>query len=147
MKIEKKINKISSTVLSKVKSTFLSTIEFEKNIGRYITKRFGRDFHNGLYGSLPGFAVTLCVLGNFLHFCCLLTFLQTNFFSKKLFQEYYRGVKWCDPDQDQHSFGPDLGPNSLQRLSANDKKTLLQRKELSYLCKIPVFRFTVGVHG
>ena len=27
-----------------------------------------------------------------------------------------------DPDQDQHSVGPDLGPNCLQRLSADDKK-------------------------
>ena len=25
-----------------------------------------------------------------------------------------------DPDQDQHSVGPDLGPNCLQRLSADD---------------------------
>ena len=36
MKIEMKINEISSKILSKVKSTFLSTIEFEKNIGRYL---------------------------------------------------------------------------------------------------------------
>ena len=26
-----------------------------------------------------------------------------------------------DPDQDQHFVGPDLGPNCLQRLSADDK--------------------------
>ena len=26
-----------------------------------------------------------------------------------------------DPDQDQHFVGPDLGPNYLQRLSADDK--------------------------
>ena len=32
MKIDEKINEICSKVLSKVKSTFLSTIEFEKNI-------------------------------------------------------------------------------------------------------------------
>ena len=36
MKIEMKINEISSKVLSKVKSTFLSTIEFENNIGRLL---------------------------------------------------------------------------------------------------------------
>ena len=35
-----------------------------------------------------------------------------------------------DPDQDQHSLGPDLGPNTLQRLSADDKKSPLARKEL-----------------
>ena len=26
-----------------------------------------------------------------------------------------------DPDQDRHFVGPDLGPNCLQRLSADDK--------------------------
>ena len=26
-----------------------------------------------------------------------------------------------DSDQDQHSVGPDLGPNCLQRLAADDK--------------------------
>ena len=28
------------------------------------------------------------------------------------------------PDQDQRSVGPDLGPNCLQRLSADDKSLL-----------------------
>ena len=32
-----------------------------------------------------------------------------------------------DPDQDRHSVGPDLGPNCLQRLSADDKKSPLVR--------------------
>ena len=36
-----------------------------------------------------------------------------------------------DPDQDQHSVGPDLSPNCLQRLSADDKKLPLARKELN----------------
>ena len=31
-----------------------------------------------------------------------------------------------DPDQDRHSVGPELGPNCLQRLSA---ETTLARKE------------------
>ena len=30
-----------------------------------------------------------------------------------------------DPDQDQRSVGPDLGPNCSQRLSADDKRRLL----------------------
>ena len=34
-----------------------------------------------------------------------------------------------DPDQDRHIVGPDLGPNCLQKLSADDK-SLLARKEL-----------------
>ena len=29
-----------------------------------------------------------------------------------------------DPDQDRHFVGPDLGPNCLQRLSADDKSPL-----------------------
>ena len=35
-----------------------------------------------------------------------------------------------DPDQDRHSVGPDLGPNCLQRLSAENKLPLA-RKELN----------------
>ena len=30
-----------------------------------------------------------------------------------------------DPDEDRHSVGPDLGPNSLQRLSSYDKEFAL----------------------
>ena len=30
-------------------------------------------------------------------------------------------LRSLDPDQDRHSVGPDLGPNYLQRLSADDK--------------------------
>ena len=38
-------------------------------------------------------------------------------FVKKLFQEHYQSVK-----QFGHFVGPDLGPNRLQRLSADDKR-------------------------
>ena len=34
-------------------------------------------------------------------------------------------------DQNRHSFSLDLGPNCLQRLSADDKKFLLAKKELN----------------
>ena len=58
MKIESKINEISSKVLSKVKSPLsyppLNLKEYWK-----IIKKFGRNFHIALYGSLPGFAVKL----------------------------------------------------------------------------------------
>ena len=37
-----------------------------------------------------------------------------------------------DPDQDQPSVGPDLGPNCLQRLSADDKSPLA-RKDFIFL--------------
>ena len=35
-----------------------------------------------------------------------------------------------DPDQDRHSVGPDLGPNCLQKLSA-DVESPLARKEVN----------------
>ena len=48
-------------------------------------------------------------------------------FSKKIFQEHYQCVNSLDPDQNQHFVGPDLGPNCLQRLSADNK--VLANKE------------------
>ena len=42
---------------------------------------------------------------------CLCCFSKLTF--KKIFQEQYQSVK--------RSVGPDLGPNCLQRLSADDK--------------------------
>ena len=56
MKIEMKINEISSKVLSKAKSQLsyppLNWKEYWK-----IIKIFGRNIHNGLYAYLPVFAV------------------------------------------------------------------------------------------
>ena len=43
-------------------------------------------------------------------------------FSKKIVQENYQTVSnGLGPDQDRRSVGPILGPNFLQRLSADDK--------------------------
>ena len=62
------------------------------------------------------FFLKLCMLGNFSCFCCcLLSFSKFDFF-KKFFQDLC-----LYPDQYQPSVGPDLGPISLQRLSADDK--------------------------
>ena len=63
-------------------------------------------------------ALTLCMLGNFSGFIChLLTF------SKIIFRNTcYQCQKSLDPDQDLHSVGPDLGPNCLQRLSADNNQ-------------------------
>ena len=55
-------------------------------------------------------------------FCHLLIFFKINFF-KKFFQEYHQSVSnSLDPDQGQHFVGPDLGPNCLQRLLADDTR-------------------------
>ena len=37
------------------------------------------------------------------------------------YKALHRQLNSFDTDQDQHSVGPDLGPNCLQRLSADDK--------------------------
>ena len=44
------------------------------------------------------------------------------FFFKNIFQEYHQSVKQLDPYQARRFLGPDLGPNCLQRLSADEKK-------------------------
>ena len=40
---------------------------------------------------------------------------------KLIFNEIIRVSNGLDPDQDRHSVSPDLGPNCLQRFSADDK--------------------------
>ena len=42
-------------------------------------------------------------------------------FSKLTFRNTIRVLNGLDPVQDRHSVGPDLGPNCLQGLSAEDK--------------------------
>ena len=42
-------------------------------------------------------------------------------FVEKIFQEYHQGVKQFGQDKAQHSVGPDLSPNCLQRLSVDYK--------------------------
>ena len=49
--------------------------------------------------------------------CCLLTFFKTNFFKKNMI----RVSNGLNTDQDRNSDSPDLGPNYLQRLSADNK--------------------------
>ena len=53
----------------------------------------------------------------------MLIFFKINFF-EKFFQEYIQSVitNSLDPDQVRHSVGLDLGPNCLQRLSADDTR-------------------------
>ena len=46
-------------------------------------------------------------------------FLKLSF-SKISFWNIISVSNILDPDQDRHSVGPDLGPNCLQRLSAED---------------------------
>ena len=56
--------------------------------------------------------------GNFfMNFCRLLIFFKILFL-EIFFQEYYQSVS-LDSDQAQRFVGPGLGPNYLQRLSAD----------------------------
>ena len=48
-------------------------------------------------------------------------FYSKSTFSKNSFRNSTRVSNGLDPDQDQHSVGPDLESNCLQRLSADEK--------------------------
>ena len=72
------------------------------------------------------------MLGNFLCFCCrLLTFLNHFFFQKHLSETLSEYQTVCDPDQDRHSVGPNLGHNCLQSLSTDFKSHQLKVQSLS----------------
>ena len=51
-------------------------------------------------------------------------FLKNQLFQKKSFRNTTRMSNSLDPDQAGHFVGPDLGPNCLQRLSAETKSPL-----------------------
>ena len=70
------------------------------------------------------------MLGNFSCFCCrLLTFFSKLIFKKNSFRSTIGVSNGLDPDQDQLNISPDLGPNYLQRLSADDE-SLLERLDV-----------------
>ena len=48
-------------------------------------------------------------------------FFQIQPFSKNSFRNIIRASNGLDPDQDQHSVDPDLGPNCVHGLSADSK--------------------------
>ena len=54
-------------------------------------------------------------------FCCLLIFFSRLTFSKISFRNMIRMSNSLDPDLARHFVVPDLGPNCLQRLSADYK--------------------------
>ena len=51
--------------------------------------------------------------------CCLLIYSKLRFF-EKFFQDYRQSGKTLDPEQARHNVGPDLDPNCLRCLSADD---------------------------
>ena len=68
---------------------------------------------------------TTCMPGLFAYWVILRSFLSSaDFFSKSTFLKKISGIPSVsnnlDPDQGGHFVGPDLGPNCLQWLSADD---------------------------
>ena len=57
----------------------------------------------------------------------MLSLPSADIFFKLTFKTSFRNTMGVsnslDPDQNQHSVDPDLGPNCLQRLSADDKRS------------------------
>ena len=62
-----------------------------------------------------------CLLTFFI-FGCLLIFFSKFIFFKNFFQEYHQSVKQFGSRLGRHFVGPDLGPNCLQKLSADDHR-------------------------
>ena len=68
----------------------------------------------------------------YFHLCTQNSVCATNIgpfgelpFSKNSFRNTIRVSNSLDPDQDRHFVYPDLGPNCLQRISADDKSLLM----------------------
>ena len=105
---------LSSADFSKLtfsKNSFRNTIRVSNSLDPDQDRRFYAygDTWKLLYLS------TLSMLGNF--FMLLLPsadFFSKLTFPKKSFRNPIRVSYGLDPDQDQHSVGPDLGPNCLQ---------------------------------
>ena len=64
--------------------------------------------------------LTLSILGNFSCFFVVCLFFSKSTFLKNSFRNTIRMANSLDPDQARHFIGPDLGPNCLQRLSADE---------------------------
>ena len=58
----------------------------------------------------------------------MLLLLSADFLQNNSFMSTIRVSYSLEPDQDRHFVGPDLGPNCLQRLSADDKSRRSQGK-------------------
>ena len=67
--------------------------------------------------------LTLCMLGNFSFFLSsAVVFFSKLTFSKNAFKNNTRVSNGLNPDQTRHFDRPDLGPNCLQRLPADDTR-------------------------
>ena len=67
-------------------------------------------------------------------FCCLLIFSKSTFL-KNSFRNTIRVSNSLNPDQAGQNVGPDLGPNCLPRLSAEDtcRQSVIQNRSVADL--------------
>ena len=89
---------------------------------------------------IAGKGLDHCMRGNFSCFNCRHIFFSKSTFSKDSFRNTSRVSNILDPDQAQQNVKPDLGPNCLQRLSADDK---IHHKKAELTC---MMRYTVWPH-
>ena len=85
----------------------------------------GETYHKCVMPLLSPFFGLLshCMLGDFSCFCGRLLIFFKLTFSKNAFRNTIRVPNCLNPAQDRHSVGPDLGTNSLQRVSAEDRQS------------------------
>ena len=72
------------------------------------------------------------MMGNFSCFLLSADFFFKIIFFENSFRNNMRVSNSFDPDQARHFVGPDLGPNFLQKSSADDTS----RQELKYYSKV-----------
>ena len=66
-------------------------------------------------------ALTSCLQGKLHAFLLFAVFFSKSAFLKNFFRNSIRVSNILDPDQARHFLWPDLDPNSLQRVSADDR--------------------------
>ena len=86
----------------------------------HICRKILRNCHSWL--ARQYYCITICMLGNFLYPCLSSVdfFRPKSSFFEKLFQTYHQSVKYLGSRSDRQNVGPDMGPNCLQRLLADD---------------------------
>ena len=116
---EKRLTLKGKTLLPMGANSFISgSAPFQMGVGVQESKQEVTEV-NQVYP----FILTLCMLGNF----CTIFLSSEDFFffkltfSKESIRNTFRVSNSLDPDQALCFVGPDLGPNCLQRLSAEDK--------------------------
>ena len=86
-------------------------------------------------------SLTLCMLDNFSCFSCGLLTFSKLISSKDSFRKTIRVSNNIDPDQDRHYVGPDLGPNCLHRLPADDKSSLARKEYIIIILPVSVYLY------